>query len=127
MRIVFGMAALAFLAFGCAAAAGDLAAFDTDRDGLLSEQEAESAGWALFDRLDVNRSGTLDAGELGGRIGDQVLRAADVTADAQLDREEYRGLLEARFKSANGNGDGAVDELELDALPGALLLVMIRP
>jgi hypothetical protein len=84
---IFGFAMLAFTNI---AAGGDLSRFDADGNGLLTEPEAISADGALFDRLDVNRTGSLDPAEIDGEIGDQVLRAADVGADGQLDREEYR-------------------------------------
>ena len=110
-----------------AMAGSDFAAFDADGNGLLEEGEARAAGAALFARLDADHNGNLDPGELGGRLGDPVFRAADVNRDGALNAEEYSGLLAARFKSSNTNGDGAVDEQELGALPGALLLVMMRP
>lgn len=110
-----------------AGAADDFAAFDEDRNGLLTDAEVRAAGRALFSRLDADHSNGLNTTELGGRLGDPVLRAANVNADDELNWEEFDGLLTARFKSANTNGDGAVDARELDLPAGALLLVMMRP
>jgi len=128
MRLNTASVAL-FVILGCLvarAAGNDLAKFDSDGDGLLTKAEAQAGGQALFARLDANQSGGLDAGEIGGRLGEGVFRAADVNADGELGTEEYAGLLEARFKSAHADGNGAVDARELDGLGGALLLVMMR-
>jgi hypothetical protein len=127
-RIIFVAALTLFGCLSVSATAGqDFATFDTDGNGLLTETEAQAGGRALFQKLDTDNSGSLDARELGGRFGGAVLKAADVDADGALNAEEYTGLLVARFKSANTDGNGAVEEQELDALAGALLLVMLRP
>jgi len=121
--------AIGVLILGCipALAGKDFATFDTDKDRVLTDAEAQAGGRGLFQQLDANHSQSLDAGELGGRLGGPVQKAADVNADGVLSAEEYAGLLQARFKSANADGNGAVDERELNSLAGALLLVMMGP
>jgi hypothetical protein len=128
-RNIVGIAAVVVVAClgNYVGAGGDFLTLDTDRNGLLTDHEVDVHGRSLFARLDADHSNGLNVAELNGRLGDPVLRAADVNRDGELTWEEFDGLLRARFKSANTNGDGAVDERELEALAGALLLVMLRP
>jgi hypothetical protein len=37
-----------------------LAAYDTDKDGTIDENEAKAAAGAAFDKLDTDKDGTLD-------------------------------------------------------------------
>ena len=99
---------------------------DTDHNGTIEEQEAQAAGRALFTRLDRNQNGSLDAAEIGDRLGAAVQKGADPGADGALNAEEYAALVKARFKSANTDADGTVDENELKTLTGALLLLVIK-
>ena len=99
---------------------------DLDHNGRIDEQEAQAAGRAVFQRLDANRDGNLDAPEIDGRLGPAVLKAADPGADSALNAEEYAALITARFKAANTDADGKVDQNELKTLTGALLLLMIK-
>ena len=98
---------------------------DTNQNRLLEESEAQAAGRQLFGDLDENRDGRLQPEEIKGRLGGPVQKAADTDADGGLNFQEYAALLTARYKSANGNGDGLVDPSELDSLTGQLLLVMM--
>ena len=100
---------------------------DTNQNRLLEESEAQAAGRHLFGSIDENGDGRLEVAEIKGRLGGPVLKAADLDADGALNSLEYAALLTARYKSANGNGDGLVDQNELGSLTGQLLLVMLVP
>ena len=63
---------------------------DLDRNGRIDEQEAQAAGRAVFQRLDANRDGNLDAPEIDGRLGLAVLKAADPGADRALNAEDMQ-------------------------------------
>ena len=102
-----------------------MARLDTNQNRLLEEREAQAAGRQLFGSIDENRDGRLQPEEIKGRLGGPVQKAADTDADGGLNFQEYAALLTARYKSANGNGDGLVDPSELSSLTGQLLLVMM--
>ena len=108
------------LATGALAGAGDtFSLLDADHDGTIDEPEAQAAGRAVFQRLDINQDKRLETAEIGGRLGTAVLKAADPGADSALNAEEYAALVTARFKSANADADGKVDPAELKTLTGA--------
>jgi hypothetical protein len=109
------------------AIADPLGSLDTNRNHIVEEAEAQAAGRRLFDRLDKDRDGRLQANELNGRLGAPVMKAADPDADGGLNTQEYASLLTARYKSANENADGTLDSDELASLAGRLLLVMLLP
>jgi hypothetical protein len=109
------------------AVADPLGTLDTNRNHIVEEAEAQASGRRLFDSLDEDRDGLLQANELNGRLGAPVMKAADPDADAGLNRQEYASLLTARYKSANENADGTLDSNELASLAGRLLLVMVLP
>ena len=116
-----------WLAVGTNSHADDaFSALDLNHDGTIAEQEAQDAGMVVFKRLDTNQDGRLDPGEIDGRLGPAVLKAADPGADSALNGEEYAALITARFKGANADGDGKVSPSELATLTGALLLLMIK-
>lgn len=124
--IRLGVALVALVAFWTASVSADsFDAIDTDSNGLISDAEAQAAGRALFQRLDVDGDGRLSSNEVGGRLGAPMFKAADPDNDGTLDAEEYAAIVTARFKSANTNGDGAVDRQEFVALPGTLLAIVI--
>ena len=102
-----------------------MARLDTNQNRVLEESEAQAAGRQLFASLDQNGDGRIQLPEIEGRLGGPVVKAADVDADGALSFQEYAALLTARYKSANGNG--LVDQSELSALTGQLLLVMVIP
>ena len=127
MRVNFiSVVACCLLAGGTARADETFNSIDLDHDGRIDEQEAQAAGRAVFQRLDANRDGNLDVPEINGRLGPAVLKAADPGADRALNGEEYATLITARFKAANTDADGKVDQDELKTLTGALLLLMIK-
>ena len=122
----YAIVACCFIAAAIAHAGETFTSIDLDHDDRIDEQEAQAAGRAVFQRLDANRDGNLDVPEINGRLGPAVLKAADPGADRALNGEEYATLITARFKAANIDADGKVDQDELKTLTGALLLLMIK-
>ena len=126
MKCLFKIAVLFALAQPAMSADTDpMARLDTNQNRLLEESEAQAACRQLFGSIDENRDGRLQAEEIKGRLGGPVQKAAGTDADGGLNFQEYAALLTARYKSANGNGDGLVDPSELNSLPGQLLLIMM--
>ena len=52
-----------------------------------------------------------------------MLKGADPGANRALNGEEYAALINARFKAANTDANGKVDQDELKTMTGALLLL----
>jgi hypothetical protein len=62
---------------------------DSDNDGTLDMAEVETAGATIFATLDKDKEGTLDAGELAGRLSADELQDLDSNRSGTLDRNEY--------------------------------------
>ena len=63
--------------------------FDLDNDGTVDLAEAKAAGAAMFDKLDVDKEGTLSRKELHGRLSGKEIAAFDADHDGTLSKEEY--------------------------------------
>lgn len=122
-------------AHGQTAPGGSLAleVLDVDGDGRISFEEFQAARLAWFDRADTNRDGVLSLSELralrpdtGERRGG--LRRLQAGNDARgtgelrqimrggsLHRTDFVALGERRFARLDLNGDGYLDQGELDA------------
>ena len=97
---------------------------DTNHDGHVDLAEAKSAASMLFDRLDQDKDGTLDAKELHGR-----LTKKDLTSEGKerttLTKAEYLAIVEERFKKADVNNDGKIVLKELDSPAGGALTKLL--
>lgn len=111
-----------------AASAGQkaVAMNDPDKDGTVDLMEAQAAATALFDKVDTDKEGTVDAKELGGRISKKDLKRSDPDGDGTLDKKEYLAIVEERFKAADPDGDGTLDAKELSTKAGKSLLRLMK-
>ena len=101
---------LALALVGCAGARPErmapppaFALADADRDQVVAEAEWQASGQELFERLDRDGDGTLDAAELAE--GFEVL---DLDGDGAIETEEVAGLVEL----GDRDGDGALSRDE---------------
>ena len=62
----------------------------------------------MFNRLDANEDGVVDASELANARGGRMLARFDADADGRITREEFDVGLAAAFKAMDKNGDGVV-------------------
>lgn len=62
----------------------------------------------MFDRLDANHDGVVDAAELANGRGGRMLARFDANGDGRVTREEFTVGLDAQFKAMDKNGDGVV-------------------
>ena len=99
---------------------------DSDNDGTVDLDEAKRSASTLFDKLDRDRDGALDRGELRGRLSSAQFAAADPDKDGTLSKDEYLKAVEDRFKAADRDNDGTLDERELRSSPGQALLRLLR-
>jgi Ca2+-binding EF-hand superfamily protein len=98
--------------------------FDMDHDGTVDAAEAKKAASDLFDKLDVDKDGTLSIKELQGRLNRRDFSAADPDKDKTLTKEEYLAIVEQRFKAADG--DGTVSAAEFRTPAGRALARLLQ-
>jgi len=106
--------------------AGTGARFDTDNDSTVDLAEAKKAAADLFDKLDIDKDGTLSTKELHGRLSGENFAAADPDKDKTLTKEEYLALVEQRFKSADADNDGTVSAAEFRTPAGRALARLLQ-
>lgn len=108
---------------------------DKNGDRSLQFSEIQAARAGIFDRMDVNANGVLDAGEIdnvrkvaqskksspqGGMLGgtDVARRAKlmDADDDGNISRAEFAAYLPQRLKAADKDGNQALSLRELRSL-----------
>lgn len=62
----------------------------------------------LFERLDANHDGVVDATELANGRGGRMLTRFDADNDGRITRAEFDAGVQAEFKTLDKNGDGVV-------------------
>ncbi|MGO9391635.1 EF-hand domain-containing protein [Rhodoblastus sp.] len=117
---------IAFAASPAAARSGLPKGLDTDNDATIDLAEAKKAAGVLFDKLDHEHDGTLDAKELRRRMKKGELSAADLDKDGTLTKDEYLAVVEARFKAADTDNDGTLTAKELHSTAGRALLKLLK-
>jgi hypothetical protein len=95
-------------------------ASELDRNG------AKTAAAALFDKLDVDHDGTVDAKELHGRISKKDWKTADPDSDKTICKDEYLNYVETLFKQADKDGEGTLDKNELRSASGRKLEKLLK-
>lgn len=118
--------ALSIAAVAPVSAAGISAALDPDKDGTIDMVETMKAASAVFDRLDRDHDGSLDARELRGRLSASEFAAANWDKDGTLDKLEYFAVVAARFAAANPDHDLTIDAKELASPAGRALLRLLK-
>lgn len=105
---------------------------DTNGDRRLEFSEIQAARALMFDRMDANHNGLLDAGEVRAAV-EQVKSQRDFQAaqfagfqaqadrmdrngDGKISRDEFAAFIPDRLLRADTNGDGALSISELRAL-----------
>ncbi len=63
---------------------------------------------AMFDRVDANHDGAIDASELAASLGGRMLQRADGDGNGRITKAELEAGAEAMFKSMDKNGDGVI-------------------
>lgn len=100
---------------------------DKDDDSMISREEAPEPMQRRFDRLDANKDGSIDAGELqtmqdrmaqahkqGG--GQRMMERADKNKDGKIQEAEAPKWMADKFDKLDENGDGELEEKELAQL-----------
>jgi Ca2+-binding EF-hand superfamily protein len=90
---------------------------DTDRDGVVSRSEVDTAidrgAMRVFDQFDDNADGQLTQTELPDRIWERVVRA-DKNEDGGVSFAELRSYQTlSKFERMDSNGDGGVTQQEV--------------
>ena len=101
-------------------ASGRFEILDRNGDGVVSKLEYNSD--ALFSAIDSDHNNRISAQELQAILGEQFagmpsaqerILYADSNSDGEIDDEELRRGIEARFRELDANKDGNVDLPEL--------------
>lgn len=71
----------------------------------------------MFDRLDANDDGVVDANELANARGGRMLARLDANGDGRVTRDEFTVGIDAQFKTLDKNGDGVVTQDERPQRP----------
>lgn len=102
---------------------------DADGNHMVSKAEADSYYGSLFDALDTDKDGTIDAKEWVGTKGKQEISLAtggfsrelrsmkmmgmvDKDGDHTVSKEEFLKLNVAQFTAMDASGDGQLDPQE---------------
>ena len=93
---------------------------DTDNDGKVSREEFAKGHQAMFDRLDVNKDGTVGRDEIPGPgagpgRGMGMLRMMDSDGDGKVTREELAKGQREMFDRFDADKDGFISR---DEMPG---------
>jgi Ca2+-binding EF-hand superfamily protein len=80
----------------------------------------------MFDKLDINKDGTLDLKELHGRLSRKEFITADADHDGTLSKAEYLAVVEQRFKAADADHDGTLSIWEFHTPKGRALTRLLR-
>jgi hypothetical protein len=84
---------------------------DANSDGAISRAEARAGREAMFDRLDANASGFVEASEMGER--GRMLGRADGNGDGKISRTEFMDRPMRGFDRFDANNNDMLDAAEI--------------
>lgn len=105
-----------------------VAKFDTDSDGTVDLAECKAAGAATFDRVDADKSATLDQDELGDRAVIQLVEAPirRMFFQTRPSKADYVGMIVKQFELADPDHEGKLDAQELETDDGRALVKLLQ-
>jgi EF hand len=102
---------------------------DTDHDGTLDLAECKAAAEATFDKLDADKSATLDQQELGDRATITIVPASQhgfMFFETRPSKADYIGFVVKRFDVVDPDHEGKIDAKELDTPAGQALVKLLQ-
>lgn len=101
---------------------------DTDNDATLDLAECKAAGAATFDKLDADKSTTLDQEELGDRATITLVSTpgSRMMFQARPSKADYIGFIVKQFDRADPDHEGKLDANELDTEEGQELVKLLQ-
>jgi EF hand len=101
---------------------------DTDNDGTLDLAECKAAGAATFDKLDADKSATLDQGELGDRATITIVSSPHgrMFFQTRPSKDDYVGFIVKQFERADPDHEGKLDAKELETEEGQSLVKLLH-
>ena len=91
---------------------------------MVDLAEAKVAGAAMFDKLDVEKKGTLTRAQLHGRLSGKEIAAFG--AGGALSKEGYLSAVEARFRAVDADHNGKLTHWEFHTAKGRALTRLLR-
>lgn len=101
---------------------------DINNDGAVDLAESRSVGAETFDRLDIDKSGTLDQEELGKRALTGVTEGPvnSIFFQTNPPKDDYLAMITKQFELADyADHDGKLNESEFDSPEGQKLLKLL--
>jgi hypothetical protein len=103
--------------------------FDTDNDGTVDLTECKIAGAATFDKLDADKSTTLDQEELGDRALVALVEAPihRMFFQTRPSKNDYLAAIATQFDLADSpDHDGKLDAKEFESDDGRRLSKLLQ-
>jgi len=101
---------------------------DTENDGTVDLAECKAAGAAMFDKLDADKSKTLDQEELGDRGTITIVESPHrrMFFQTRPSKDDYVGYVAKRFELADPDHEGELDAKELETEEGQALVKLLQ-
>jgi len=101
---------------------------DTDNDGTVDLDECKAAAAAVFDKLDADKSATLDQEELGDRGTITIVESphSRMFFQTRPSKADYVGFVVKRFDVVDPDHEGELDAAEFETEDGQALLKLLQ-